>query len=328
MAWPATPIQTFVDGSPPPYNAAFGNALQSGVNNLVQGTQTFSTVYVDGLGGTSRTLPATDIPLALFTDKSGNVRSVYDHNGFRMGRTVEWAEEWVATLAAFSAAASPASSSLVRWSAQTSNATPIPAVSIQDPTTSIPYRSLQLSVSGDAPGTGVQKSLSTIQKFLNFGSTFLSFVAEWEMSLDAASSTTRSTGLFIGFSDTQNPATINTGATQLGFWRPSGTQHWQGLAAISGGASSGPVDLNYAFAANEFIRCRLEVHGSTSPYGAIKIRLFINETLQATLTQLDVANSLYFIVQMSETASVANTTTWAISPIRTVWNRMLSLPTL
>src|SRR5579872_6181097 len=51
MAWPLTPLLTFIDGSSPPCNAAFLNSVQSGVTGIVAATYSLAGVVVDGTGG-------------------------------------------------------------------------------------------------------------------------------------------------------------------------------------------------------------------------------------------------------------------------------------
>jgi hypothetical protein len=51
MAWPATPLATFVNASAPACDATFLNNLQSGINGLVTGMYSFRSLTTDGAGG-------------------------------------------------------------------------------------------------------------------------------------------------------------------------------------------------------------------------------------------------------------------------------------
>ena len=51
MAWPLTPLLTFVNGSSPACDAVFLNNLQLGVNGLCAGTYSYAGVVLDGTGG-------------------------------------------------------------------------------------------------------------------------------------------------------------------------------------------------------------------------------------------------------------------------------------
>ena len=50
MAWPLTPYRTMVDGSTY-WDAALGNALQSGINGLYTATASIAGEVLDGIGG-------------------------------------------------------------------------------------------------------------------------------------------------------------------------------------------------------------------------------------------------------------------------------------
>lgn len=68
MAWPLTPYRSMVDGSTF-WDAALGNALQTGTNGIVAGTYSLAATVVDGTGG------ATVSPVAGTSKVSTNLIS-------------------------------------------------------------------------------------------------------------------------------------------------------------------------------------------------------------------------------------------------------------
>lgn len=63
MAWPLTPIQTFI-ANVTRWTASFANQLQAGVNGIVAGTYSLLGVVVDGVGGVVSTAVAGAISMS------------------------------------------------------------------------------------------------------------------------------------------------------------------------------------------------------------------------------------------------------------------------
>lgn len=63
MAWPLTPIQTFI-ANVTRWTASFANQLQAGVNGIVAGTYSLIGVVIDGVGGVVSTAVAGAISMA------------------------------------------------------------------------------------------------------------------------------------------------------------------------------------------------------------------------------------------------------------------------
>lgn len=51
MAWPNTPLTTYVGGTTPWISAVDLNALQSGINGIINGTYSVKSLVADGTGG-------------------------------------------------------------------------------------------------------------------------------------------------------------------------------------------------------------------------------------------------------------------------------------
>lgn len=66
MAWPSTPLTTYVAGTPPAIKAADLNELQDGVNQIINGSYTVKGLYLDGTGGASTTPKEGALRLAGF----------------------------------------------------------------------------------------------------------------------------------------------------------------------------------------------------------------------------------------------------------------------
>ena len=58
MAWPQTPLTTYLPGTTPWISAADLNAFQSGITGIINGTYSLAGFEVDGVGGTAISAPA------------------------------------------------------------------------------------------------------------------------------------------------------------------------------------------------------------------------------------------------------------------------------
>lgn len=68
MAWPLSPLTTYVSGTTPWIKASDLNSIQSAINGLYTGTQTVKTLYADGFGGIALTqLPGLVVANGLVT---------------------------------------------------------------------------------------------------------------------------------------------------------------------------------------------------------------------------------------------------------------------
>ena len=64
MAWPLTPLRTFIKNSVPVIDADFLNLIQTWVNDLTEGVVTIRALVVDGVGGLATASVAGAIQLA------------------------------------------------------------------------------------------------------------------------------------------------------------------------------------------------------------------------------------------------------------------------
>lgn len=64
MAWPATPLTTYISGTTPWIKAADMNAIQSGVNGIINGGYSLKGATIDGTGGSAVTTPAGSLTIS------------------------------------------------------------------------------------------------------------------------------------------------------------------------------------------------------------------------------------------------------------------------
>lgn len=87
MAWPNTPLTTYIPGMPPAIQAADLNAFQSAINRIINGTYSLRGVVVDGTGGSvvvptvgavlvAALLTGTTVPTTAYADATLGVGTV------------------------------------------------------------------------------------------------------------------------------------------------------------------------------------------------------------------------------------------------------------
>jgi hypothetical protein len=95
MAWPLTPLTTYIANSVPAIKAADLNGIQSAINQLYTGQNTIAKLAIDGMGNNGSILNNDDAqlfitksaegiykPLIIAAVSTGSTRFVVDHNGY------------------------------------------------------------------------------------------------------------------------------------------------------------------------------------------------------------------------------------------------------
>lgn len=306
-------------------NALFGS--------LLGGTLSAKSLAIDGVGNqASPALPGqlivhqstpADAAVGVFGDSAGNARAVFDHNGYPAGRRSEYRENWSWTLNVSTALSfQPVfSTGMCPWNGFTTNGT----------------RNQITSQGGPLAGGG---SMSTVfssavasdrsiiyaqQPWVN-PQTFSSIVMEFEAQIGA--SPTGAT-IFFGLTD------MNNGAGNA----PSNSTPWVGLAARRDSSANWQLlhgdgttlvytDTGIAIDPTKFtwIRVRLELHGTGSPYGACA-RLFFNDVQAGSNVTTNIptfANlaGVGLTPQFGQVATAGSNSVAFIGPVYLTYNRV------
>lgn len=247
-------------------------------------------VLVKTLLGIPTTTPTivSDAPQLLLKDAAGNVRGLYDHNGYPMGRRSELRIEWN-------------QSSDGRLVGYTANA----------PTAAYP------SAFGSfvGPTSVLDAGGKTAQAMTHFGSNFLSVVLEAEIAYSAL--TAAHTTVTWGFSDNLG---INSSTNAIWFQCALGG-NWNGFVTGHTALDLGVPPVSGSVPSQ---RLRLEVHGTASPYAG-KVRFFINGVLRGEIAGAIPSAALLQTMAVSGISpgpTVA--TTGYVGPVFATWNRQLS----
>lgn len=294
-----------VDGSTP-WNAAFGNALQSAIN----------TAYVT----CSFTQPVLGVytPQSLYKDSAGNIRGVVDHNGYLTGFGVrQIIEGWT-----FAPASSPS-----LWA--TTVGAGASAV-VQDP--NVNYNAPFLQIVPATAGGITSYGLVTTNRLLIANASLQSVVLEFEMGLNAAAAGVASnTSWIAGF----NPGTDPFGADRsfIYLYKPYNATAYRlntNTGSVTSSATTGtapssnpngvPVD-----------RFKLEIQGTSSPVGAYQVQLWINESLVTTVVSANLPGAVterMIFGSANEGGAPSGSPAMTIGPVRLTWNYLLAPPAI
>lgn len=222
----------------------------------------------------SKPTTASDVAQVYLKDASGNVRSVFDHNGYPSGRRSEYRENWdfnLVTNAIFTNQTIFGGSGYSRWNGKTISGTRN-IISTQPGGASDPSSYLQIFNS-----TGSTSDICSIYGQYPWVKlqTYTSLVMEFETNISTPSGTTFALGLVdIANAGSTAPAAGASGAFRCQLGKRTGDTNWQ---AITGdGTTVAFTDLGVVATAGVWTRIRIELHGSGSPYGACA-RFFIND---------------------------------------------------
>lgn len=253
-------------------------------------------------------------PQASRQDAAGNIRSLVDHNGYPMGRITRLQEDWLGAFATISAATNPLSN-FAKW-AFTNNSTE--SMAVQPPNATYPanYVDLATLASGSS-----QTMLYFNRACVAPSSSLLSFVFECEVGLANVGAAISQADIAFGFNTNNGSTPPYSSSIML---RYSGSGNW--IASTSGGGSQDTgVAPSAATDPSSGQRFRFEIHGSSSPYGAVCL-FFINEALCASLTTGIPSAILFPIFNLKNSTAAINH--MYIGSVSMAWNRWLSVPAL
>jgi hypothetical protein len=257
----------------------------------------------------------TDYPIAVFYDKAGtpNLRTLFDHNGYLMGRWTEWREGWRPTETLSATGASNVLfdfAASINGTGSTLNGGPTAA--------DIGARYWTATNSTTAPGDDTFWYSTPI---IDPG-TYVSLSMEFEACIGALGA---GGSVYIGLTDgAAGDLSVGTHNAYLMF--TSGDASWSGYVS-NGGGNSGKLSMGTAAtiggAPLTFVRCRIEIHGSGSPFGSM-VRFYMNGANLQTYTTHVPAAALKFAMGVKRSGGAANTATINVGPVRMAWNLRLS----
>jgi hypothetical protein len=258
-----------------------------------------------------------DTPQSVFTDAAGNNRYLIDHNGYPMGRRSEFREEWIANIFINAVDQVPVTNAN-RWSfshaGQGQFFNPSPTGSY-----SSPYGQVKCNAAAGSRATLWSSQVMFIVQ------PFISAVFEFEASIQNPSSATEYyVGLANGFDDS---------TVYAWFVKRGGDTEWQAEARNTASVDIQSTGVVPATGAEPAQRFRIELYGSSSPYGACA-RFFINDVLRVTHASAQVpawinsSNPAEIRFMMTVKSSNTTSPTLSVGPILGTWNRQLSIPAL
>lgn len=275
------------------------------------------------------TLPTTasDTPQYQYQDAAGNTRLVVDHNGYPLGgRISEFREEWAYTT-------NPGSGLQTAWAGtpwttdiNASGATG-GALALTAPTASYNARYLTLT----PPTTlGASTVLWGPQLFIA-NAAAMSVVMEFEFGMNAAAAGTASkTSYLVGLQDGTDDPTTDQNVITL--YKKYNQANWQRMTLAAGVLKDSTLTSTAPTAgAYPTDRFRLEIQGSSSPYGAYQARIFINETLIGTIAAANLPGAIALrpvFSAFTENGAPVGSPLAYVGPVKLMWNRFLSGPGL
>jgi len=315
MALPNSRDYTGIDGVSQVLSATW-NSIQDFISDLYNGARTVKGLVIDGVSNVTFTRGA-DSPLFLSRNTASQNRWLVDHNGYPAGRRNEFREEWQINFAAPVSATSSSITPAPRFGATINAGGTINGAA---PSTTYPTQFAAATVTSTSASKAFLWSNTTP---FYASTTFLSLVLEFEVA--ATNAPIANQALYLGLGSSAGAADPSTDTSYVRL-RASGTANWFAECAIGGVATS--VDTGVAPTVGTFPaqRVRIELHGSTSPYGNVA-RFFINETLVTTIST-NMPTTTMGISCGAHNISSASGQALNIGPIYMTWARYASLPAL
>jgi hypothetical protein len=297
MAWPNTPLTTYVPNSTPAIKAADLNAFQSAINGISAGSTSIAGAVLDGVGGVGPVVRAATSALLRAQAGDGAARSLVDYLGFRTGPVLEIYDNFLG----WNNGGGPGG-----WAVNKTANTAVDRNGTIQGTNLIglwPTGALRLELNASRTNTD---TIGIYTPFLYNGSdsgvtSYLInqcvHVFEWAFCFHGVLTSTDSYMGLISSVAPGNPITaaaVMRAALRYAPGAKSDT-HLVLVTNSSSGADS-VVDTGITPTANTIYKCRLEVHRSGTPFGAI-VRLFVGtlggtSTLVSSTTNLPIVNSL------------------------------------
>lgn len=258
---------------------------------------------------------ASIVPVQHFRDFNGEVRSLVDHNGYRMGQLSEWDEHWRILRAVSSATTGPTNGTTdpEGWFFES-----VPAGNgtrrYGAPIAPFPMRHVEMvAVSGVIHSAVLQPVASGTGEGICFTSDDILYVQEWFLRtgtvLDAVDGTITIGGI------------SGAGGGQGMFFRyADGDVNWQ---ARTGGADV--ADLGVAMADNTTYRMRMEIVGESQHAGSdYLLRWYIDGVLVHEENDAFADDTFKPYYSIGSPNLVDGPYNMLIGRIRCVWNHLLS----
>lgn len=309
------------------------NDLQDFLANIYTGGATIGGLIVDGAGGIALTARFPTQALLRFQMSDGTARSLTDYLGFRTGATLEAYDNfaaWIATAGIKSAfqTGTPGGFQLTS-TANTVTAREACATALGNLTGLWPTGGLRLDLTASrgasdsifcfapaiycASDNGVTSYIvNTCVTVIEFAFCFKNTLAATDHMLGLCSS--------LGSTDPISGGSVWKAAIRYAPGAKSDTT--VKLVTAAGGADN-VVDTTIVPTANTIYRCRLEIHRSGTPLGALA-RVFINGAVTSTVTTLPIANPLG--ADMGFQAFTKSTSTGAKSGLELGYYKPLIMP--
>lgn len=268
MAWPLTPLTTYVTSSTPAVKATDLNKFQSTTNESMLGTVSFKGFSVDGIGGQATAAPAGTItvtaasttsinPTFLTKDTSGNYRWTLDHNGFPTSKLFEFHESWIGDVNT-SGATGVYLSTMPIWIGKTTANAAIVNGANTDDTPSVLV----------TPGTANTNSASLRTRRILTLETDSVLVFEAEVNATIGGNCTFFAGLTGAYTETLTTTVAPTDVDNaIMFQKRSADTYWQ--AAVCNATTLTFTATSATPGTHDFLR--IEYHGSLSPLGVAAV---------------------------------------------------------
>lgn len=266
---------------------------------------------------------ASDTPQAYLKDASGNVRAVFDHNGYPSGRRSEYRENWEFNILVNTAIAGSSifgGTGYSRWNCTTTNGT---RNRIQTNPGGSGNFSSYVSAFSNAAIANDADVLYGQYPWVQITAN-LSLVMEFEVKITTPANAT----LFVGLIDQNSAGAITAPGTdaRAGILKRTGDANWQ--TSVADGTLSTTADTTVVAATGAWTSVRIELHGANSPYSACA-RFFINGTLTNTVTThtTTLATTVALTPQIAYWATGNYAGDIEVGPLFVTYNRgALSLP--
>jgi hypothetical protein len=291
-------------------------ALQTTSASMTDATSGITLAFAGTLtaAGTA-TFRSAFTPLAEWSNQAGNLRQIIDHNGYRRGRVNEYYNDWMELGSGSVVGANNNTAGRLNWN--------IPAAANANCgwSSAIPGASSALQINGTNVANATTTRFYSVSGAIAIGS-FVEAVLEFEVALTGQTATDIKVG-FVGAGSTAT-GSPTAAATEIALCKQATDAHWQ--LVTSNGSSAPKIDTGIVPTALD--RITMELYGSASPLGAVTARMFINDSLvvNATPATMVFVSGSYQFGVFATTTNATNGLTVAVSPVRCISNRYLSIP--
>lgn len=312
---------------------SWANLVQGNVNGWVAGTNSQAGAIVDGIGGVTSGARGATSALVRAQASDTTARSITDYLGFRTGPTIEVYDNffaWIATAGVKTAFQTGTPGGFqVTTTTNTVTSREACATALGNNTGLFPTGALRLELNASRANTDSIFCFSpayycgsdngSTSYILNTCVTVTEFAFCFHNTLTA---TDHAIGLHnqLGSTDPISGASVSKAALRYAPTAKSDTTIK--LVTAAGGADN-VVDTGITPTASTVYRCRLEVHRSGTPLGALA-RVFINGAVTSTVTTLPILNPLG--ADMGFQAYTKSTSTGAKSGIEIGYFKALTMP--